>query len=64
MTDEKLPPMSDITEALARGQQPRKMWPLLSHVEHVTKEPESAPWSVIWIVSWIGVLAVAALCQC
>lgn len=56
--------MSDITEALARGQQPRKMWPLLSHVEHVTKEPESAPWSVIWIVSWIGVLAVAALCQC
>lgn len=64
MSDEKLTPMADLNEALARGQQPRKLWPLLSHVEHVTNPPDSSAWSVIWIVSWVGVLAVGALCQC
>ncbi len=41
MTDSKLPPLVDITEALARARNRDLLWPMLLHVEHMTPESET-----------------------
>ncbi len=36
-TPEGLPPLADLSEALARGREPRKLWPVLHSVDDTTK---------------------------
>ena len=38
-TPEGLPPLANLSEALARGREPRKLWPVLHAVEDTTQRP-------------------------
>ena len=50
---------SDLTEALARGREPRKLWPVLHSVEGRT---EDAPgWWESWPTLWCFTAAILAL---
>ena len=53
----------DLTEALARGREPRKLWPVLHYVEDLTKTdlPPMAP-----VLGWVAVvmLLLGALAKC
>ena len=65
MDTDRLDP--DLTEALARGREPRKLWPVLHSVE-VQKEDEPRWWES-WPALWcftaaILVLAGAMLAKC
>ena len=58
MDTDRLDP--DLTEALARGREPRKMWPVLHAVEG---RAEDAPaWGESWPALWcfLAVLVVVA----
>lgn len=59
----KLPPSADLTEALARGREPRKLWPVLHAVEDTTKSnlPQLLP-----VFGWGLIVAVllGALAKC
>ena len=65
MDTDRLDP--DLTEALARGREPRKMWPVLHSVEG---QAEDAPgWCESWPALWlfmivIVVIAGAMLAKC
>jgi hypothetical protein len=54
---------SDLTEALARGCEPRKLWPVLHYVDDLTKTdlPQMAP-----VLGWVAVvmLLLGALAKC
>lgn len=61
MDAEKLPPLADLSEALARGREPRRMWSALHAIEDTTKSslPQLLPvfgWGVI-VVVLLGALA-------
>jgi len=62
-TPEGLPPLVDLTEALARGREPRRLWPVMHHVDHATKSnlPQLLP-----VFGWGLVVAVlvGALAKC
>ena len=50
---------SDLTEALARGREPRKFWPVLHSVEvQVEDEPR---WWESWPALWCFTVAILAL---
>jgi len=50
MEPENLPPFADLSEALARGREPRKLWPVLHAVEgHAVDEPR---WWESWPALW------------
>ena len=53
----------DLTEALARGREPRTLWPVLHYVEDLTKTnlPQMAP-----VLGWVAVvmLLLGALAKC
>ncbi len=60
-TPEGLPPLADLSEALARGREPRKLWPVLHAVEDTTKSnlPQLLPvygWGLI-VAMLLGALA-------
>ncbi len=60
-TPEGLPPLADLSEALARGREPRKMWPVLHAVEGTAERPPG------WWESWPALLLIvagAALAKC
>ena len=63
-TDRLVP---DLTEALARGREPRKLWPVLHSVE---SQAEDAPgwwesWPALWcFLAVLVVVAVAMLAKC
>lgn len=64
MTDntDRLDP--DLTEALARGREPRKLWPVLHSVEDTTQEPRGVePWAV-FVVALMLVIVVASFARC
>ncbi len=54
---------SDPTEALARGREPRTLWPVLHYVDDLTKTdlPQMAP-----VLGWVAVvmLLLGALAKC
>jgi len=64
MTDnapENLPPLADLSEALARGREPRRLWLVLHMVEDTTKSnlPQLLPvfgWGLI-VTVLLGALA-------
>ncbi len=61
MQPEMMPPLADITEALARGREPRRLWTVLHAVEDTTKSnlPQLLPvygWGLI-VAILLGVLA-------
>lgn len=62
-TPEGLPPLADLSEAIARGREPRKMWPVLHAVEDTTKSnlPQLLP-----VFGWglIVAVLVGALARC
>ena len=62
-TPEGLPPFADLSEALARGREPRRMWPLLHAVEDATNSnlPQLLP-----VFGWGLIVAVllGALAKC
>jgi hypothetical protein len=62
MTDEKIPPGVDLTEALARAQEPRRLWPVLHAIDAAT-QPTREPWA-LWIVAALLLIAGAALGRC
>ena len=57
----------DLTEALARGREPRKLWPVLHSVE---SQAEDAPgwwesWPALWcFLAVLVVIAGAMLAKC
>ena len=55
-SDGKLPPSADLSEALARGREPRKLWPVLHSVEGRT---DDAPG---WWESWPALWCFTAAC--
>ena len=60
-TPEGLPPLADLSEALARGREPRRLWPVLHAVEDTTKSnlPQLLPvfgWGLI-VTVLLGALA-------
>jgi len=58
-TPEGLPPLADLSEALARGREPRKLWPVLHSVEGRT---DDAPgWWESWPALWCFTAAILAL---
>ncbi len=62
-TPEGLPPLADLSEALARGREPRRLWPVLHYVEDATKSnlPQLLP-----VCGWglIVALLLGALAKC
>ena len=62
-TPEGLPPLADLSEALARGREPRKLWPVLHSVDDTTKSnlPQLLP-----VFGWGLIVAVllGALAKC
>ena len=53
----------DLTEALARGREPRK-WPVLHSVEDTTQEPRGVePWAV-FVVALMLVIVVSSFARC
>ena len=57
----------DLTEALARGREPRKMWPVLHAVEG--RVDDAPGWSESWPALWLFlavlvVIAGAILAKC
>lgn len=61
MQPEMMPPLADITEALARGREPRRLWPVLHAIEDTTKSnlPQLLPvfgWGLI-VSILLGALA-------
>ena len=60
MDTDRLDP--DLTEALARGREPRKMWPVLHAIDAAT-QPTREPWA-LWIVAALLLIAGAALGRC
>lgn len=66
-SDGNLPPSADLTEALARGREPRKLWPVLHAVEGTVERPPG--WSESWPALWcflavLVVIAGAMLAKC
>jgi hypothetical protein len=62
-SDGKLPPSADLTEALARGREPRKLWPVLHSVEG---RADDAPgwwesWPALWCFMAVLVLIAGAM---
>lgn len=60
-TPEGLPPLADLSEALARGREPRRLWTVLHAVEDTTKSnlPQLLPvfgWGLI-VAMLLGALA-------
>ena len=62
-TPEGLPPLADLSEALARGREPRRLWPVLHAIEDTTKSnlPQLLP-----VFGWGLIVAVllGALAKC
>ncbi len=60
---EGLQPLADISEALARGREPRRLWPVLHSVDDTTKSnlPQLLP-----VFGWGLIVAVllGALAKC
>lgn len=57
MSDEKLPPL-DLTEALARGHDPRRhLWPIINHLH---PQPPGDGWG--WAAIGAALLMLAARC--
>lgn len=60
-TPEGLPPLADLSEAMARGREPRRLWLVLHAVENTTKSnlPQLLPvfgWGLI-VAMLLGALA-------
>jgi hypothetical protein len=55
-TPEGLPPLADLTEALARGREPRRPWPVLHSVE-VQAEDEPRWWES-WPALWLSIVVL------
>ncbi len=62
-TPEGLPPLSDLSEALSRGREPRRMWPLLHAVEDATNSnlPQLLP---VFGCGLIVAVLLGALAKC
>jgi hypothetical protein len=62
-SDGKLPPSADLTEALARGREPRKMWPVLHAVEGTAERPPGwwESWPALWMFMTVLVLIAGAM---
>ncbi len=62
-TPEGLPPLADLSEAIARGREPRRLWTVLHSVEDTTKSslPQLLP-----VFGWGLIVAVllGALAKC
>lgn len=66
-SDAKLSPNADITEALTRAQQPRRLWPLLHAVEGTAERPPGwwESWPALWLFMLVlVVIAGAMLAKC
>ena len=65
-SDGNLPPSADLTEALARGREPRKMWPVLHSVEG--RADDAPVWwesTALWcFMAVFVVIAGAMLAKC
>ena len=65
-SDGNLPPSADLTEALARGREPRKMWPVLHSVEG--RADDAPVWwesTALWcFMAVLVVIAGAMLAKC
>ena len=64
---EGLPPLADLTEALARGRGPRKLWPVLHAIEDTTQRPPGwwESWPALWLfMTVLVVIAGAMLAKC
>ena len=66
MDTDRLDP--DLTEALARGREPRKMWPVLQAVEGTTERPPGwwESWPALWLffVTLLGIAGSTLLAKC
>ena len=64
MDTDRLDP--DLTEALARGREPRKLWPVLHAVQGTAERPPGwwESWPALWIVAALLLIAGAALGRC
>jgi len=61
---EGLPPLADLSEALARGREPRRAWALLLTIEDAHQVPSRAVDPLaLWVVALL-LLAGAALAKC
>ena len=66
-TPEGLPPLADLSEALARGREPRKLWPVLHSVEGRTDDAPGwwESWPALWcFTAAILVIAGVMLAKC
>jgi hypothetical protein len=64
-TDDRLDP--DLTEAIARGREPRKQWPVLHSVDGCTEDEPRwwESWPALWcFTAAILVLAGVMLAKC
>lgn len=58
-SDGNLPPSADLTEALARGREPRKLWPVLYSVEG--RADDAPGWWESWPALWCFTAAILVL---
>ena len=58
-TPEGLPPLADLSEALARGREPRKLWPVLHSVEG--RIDDAPVWWESWPALWCFTAAILVL---
>ena len=65
MDTDRLDP--DLTEALARGREPRKLWPVLHAVEGTAERPPGwwESWPALWLfMAVLVVVGGAMLAKC
>jgi hypothetical protein len=62
-SDGKLPPSADLTEALARGREPRKLWQVLHSVEGQAEDALGwwESWPALWMFMTVLVLIAGAM---
>ena len=67
-SDARLSPNADITEAIARAQQPRRLWPVLHAVDGTAERPPGwwESWPALWLfmVVLLGIAGSTLLAQC
>jgi hypothetical protein len=65
-TPEGLPPLADLSEALARGREPRRLWTVLHAIEDTTQRPPGwwESWPALWLFMALLVIVASALAKC
>jgi len=60
-TPEGLPPLADLSEALARGREPRKLWPVLHAVEDTPEPRWWESWPALWCFTAAALLLAGVM---